>query len=701
MVRKRIIAICLILSLLTGSLFFTSACKIPEALLGGTPHGNEEGIISSDGVKIPQKDLEAATVLSELPEGESLPVVGNRETLIKLLMERGALYDNSYMSNWRTDDAIIFEEAEMPVAEPVPEPAAAPDAPAAGGWDSGAALNTTAPAEQVDMDFDIPATNDSGTASFSETNEQVTGISEGDIVKTDGQYLYVMSLYDNKIRIIRADGSDLRVVSTIFYDDLWGNEFYLIGNSRLAIIGGEQVQIQPLPISDDQALSRIAPDYHYGWYGNSFTTLIIFDISDRNSPVELRRVSMDGWSVSTRVIGGIVYMVTNKHVWGIPMDQADTHLIMPYIRDTVDSAGFEPMDFARIHYVPGTDDTSYMLIGAINVFDDAPFEPTAYLGAGSNLYMSHNAMYITQYRWVQPAIAANSDDMIDVWLPGGMKTEIMRFAINETYINYTGKGLVDGSPINQYSMDEYNGYFRIATTDWNEGTYVTVLSTSTMQAVGRTEPLAPGEMMHSMRFMGDMGYVVTFLNVDPLFTIDLSDPYNPRMLGELKIPGFSQYLHPVGNGLLLGIGRDTQEIYTRDSNGVETVVGFQDSGMRATLFDVKNPYDPKEVDVLLLGEGWTEVSHNPRAFMNDPSRNQYGFIAESWNNTLGHSQVSAFILRVENERLSLASTLSPDLHYGSWGSRLCFIGNYLYFVHGAGVVVYDYNTFGTLNNFGF
>jgi len=261
--------------------------------------------------------------------------------------------------------------------------------------------------------------------------------------------------------------------------------------------------------------------------------------------------------------------------------------------------------------------------------------------------------------------------------------------------------MVDGSPINQYSMDEFNGYFRIATTDWNEGTYVTVLNASTMQTVGRTEPLAPGEIMHSMRFMGDMGYVVTFLNVDPLFTIDLSNPYNPRMLGELKIPGFSQYLHPVGDGLLLGIGRDTQEIYTRDANGVETVVGFHDVGMRATLFDVKNPYDPKEVDVLLLGEGWTEVSHNPRAFMNDPSRNQYGFIAESWNNARGRSQVSAFILRVENERLSLASTLSPDLQYGSWGSRLCFIGDYLYFVHGAGVVVYNYNTFGSLSSFGF
>jgi len=698
MVLKRVLALCLFLSLLTSILVFSASCEIPETLLGVNPGSSyEEGTISSDGKNYTPKVLESASVLSELPEGESLPVVGNRETLLKLLMERGALYDNSHERLWRNSGEVMLDDG-VALSEPVPDAImpAAPAAQAPGGAIAGDFM------EMESSTFDFSAGNDGNTASHSETNEQVAGISEGDIVKTDGQYLYAMSMHDSRIRIIRADGADLNVVSTIHFGDIWGSEFYIIGNDRLAIIGGEHVQIRPLPIAEDQSEDKIEADHYHGWYGNSFTILIIYDISDRNAPTEIRRVSMDGWNVSTRVIGGIVYMVTNKHLWGIPMDQADSHLIMPYARDTIAGTDYEPVDFDRIHYIPGTTDTSYLLIGAIDVYDNTYFEPTAYLGAGSNLYMSHNAMYITQYRWVQHETASSSDNMVDTWWnPGGVKTEIMRFAIFGTNVIYTGKGMVDGTPINQYSMDEYKGYFRIATTDWSEGTYVTVLDASSMQRVGRTEPLAPGEMMHSMRFMGDMGYVVTFLNVDPLFTIDLSDPYNPRMLGELKIPGFSQYLHPVGDGLLLGIGRDTQELYTRDANGVETVVGFHDVGMRVTLFDVKNPYDPKEIDVLKLGEGWTEVSHNPRAFMNDPSRGQYGFIAESWNNTRGINNTSAFILRVENDRLSIAATLNPSLQYGSWGSRLCFIGDHLYFIHGTGVVVYDYNSYGVLNNFSY
>jgi len=696
MILKRILAIFLVISLLTSILVFTASCEIPEKIIDGIPGNtsgnNNEGVISSDGFKFTPKSLEAATILSELPEGESLPVIGNRETLLKLLMERGALYDYSHASNWRGRDVDIAFEDEMVLSEPVPDAFPAPAAPAASDGAGQAAMELN--------NFDSPGAFDDGTSSHSETNEQVAGISEGDIIKTDGQYIYAMSAYNgNRIRIISADGADLRVVSTISFGDLWGNEFYIINNDRLVLIGNENVQIQPLPASDDSPAARAEVDsYHYGWYGNSFTTMIIYDISDKNAPVEIRRVSMDGWSVSTRVIRDIVYMVTTKHMWGIPMDQADSHLIMPYTRDTIGSTEYEPVDFDRMHYVPGTNDTSYLLIGAVDVYDDTPFEPTAYLGAGSNLYMSHNAMYITQYRWVQPQITTDNND---IWFNGSEKTEIMRFAISGTYVTYAGKGMVDGSPINQYSMDEHNGFFRIATTDWSKGTYVTVLDASTMQTAGRTEPLAPGEVMHSMRFMGDMGYVVTFLNVDPLFTIDLSDPYNPRMLGELKIPGFSQYLHPVGDGLLLGIGRDTQELYTRDANGVETVVGFHDVGMRVTLFDVKNPYDPKEVDVLRLGDGWTEVSHNPRAFMNDRTRDQYGFISESWNNARGNSQASVFILRVENERLSVAATLNPDIYYGAWGSRLCFIGNYLYFVHNTGVIVYDYNSYAVLNNYNF
>jgi uncharacterized secreted protein with C-terminal beta-propeller domain len=249
-------------------------------------------------------------------------------------------------------------------------------------------------------------------------------------------------------------------------------------------------------------------------------------------------------------------------------------------------------------------------------------------------------------------------------------------------------------------MDEYKGFFRIATTNWEKGTYVTVLKTSDMQTVGRTEPLAPGERMQSMRFVGDMGYVVTFRNMDPLFTIDLSDPYKPKVMGELKIPGFSQYLHPVGDGLMLGIGRDVQVTYTRDAAGTERIVGAIDVGLKASLFDVRNPFDPKEIDTLALGEGWTEVGSNPRALMCDASRGLYGFMMER-NDNNGYWVCDALLLCVVEGKLSIGATLKPGGSLSQYGSRLCFIGNSLYIAHESGIIVYDYNSYIKLGSISF
>jgi len=717
---KRILALCLALIMLTGGLFSLSACEYANALpgdIGGASNTNllsglKEALgntdkIKSDGRTFSVGAVKSVKLASEIPEGETLPVVGNMETLLKLLLDRGALYNDAAKSNGGFWHEAIAEEGSIlrgiagggstavtspgdsiqapsaPVSVPHSEIPLAPDSIQA----------PEIPLDTIDMDS---GNNAAGT--HSETNEQVKGVSEGDIVKTDGKFIYAMSPHSNVLRIIRAEGARLEVVSSIPLDNIWGAEFYLIGSDRLAIVGSEHVPYQTMQgggaIATPEA--RISQDV-FGWYRSSFTVLLIYDISDRAAPVEARKVSMDGQTISTRVIGETVYLVTNKHVWGIPFERADSSLILPYTSDKLGEKGvsYTPIALDRMFYIPGTDDSSYLLIGAIDVYGDEPFEPTAYLGAGSSLYMSQSAIYVTKTRWEQPT-PIFGDIVGRMWPAGGEKTDILRFAINGTDVVYTGMGSVDGSPINQYSMDENNGYFRIATTDWSAGTYVTVLEKASMRTVGRTEPMAPGEQMHSMRFLGNMGYVVTFQNVDPLFTIDLTDPHNPKVLGELKIPGFSQYLHPVGDGLLLGIGRDTQEIYTRDSRGVETVVGFRDTGVKVSLFDVSDPFDPKEIDVLLLGEGWAEVSHNPRALMCDSARSLYGFTLESWGNR-GYWSLDAKILSVENGKISIAATLDGiGDNYGAYGSRLCFIGNTLYLVHGAGVDAYDYSNFNKL-----
>lgn len=618
-----------------------------------------------------------------------LPAIGSRKALLKLLLKRGALYDSSSQNNGgRGGNA--YPDIQYGYAEGEDNAYAPPAATASPGASPGGSGMVSTGTHMEDAEAD---------GGYSQTNEQTAGVSEGDIVKTDGRFIYAMSIYGGELRIIRAAGRDPEIASRIALDDISAEEFYLIGGDRLAVVGREYVPYDTLPAENGSPAQREESDYdyYYGWYRSDFTTLVIYDITDRSAPRELRRVSMDGGRISTRVIGDIVYIVTNKYMWCMPYDDAEGPYILPYCNDTAEGDGYGPIGFDRIHYIPDTDDFNYMLIGAIDVYGDEPFEPRAYLGAGADLYMSQNAMYLTKTRWAYRPANTIEDE---VWMPSGEKTDILRFVINGTDVSYIGTGTVDGSPISQYSMDEYNGYFRIATNDWTAGTYVTVLDASDMVVVGRAGPLAPGERMQSMRFMGDLGYVVTFQNMDPLFTIDLSDPFAPEVLGELKIPGFSQYLHPLGGGLLLGIGRDTQEIYTRDANGVETIVGFRDVGMKVSLFDVSDPYAPVEIDTMPLGEGWTEVSYNPRALMCDNARGQYGFFAGSWDSRSTWTQ-NALILRVENGRLSIAARLSVNSGYDISNSRLCFIGDTLYLVYESGVAVYDYDSFEFVRNFSF
>jgi uncharacterized secreted protein with C-terminal beta-propeller domain len=526
----------------------------------------------------------------------------------------------------------------------------------------------------------------SGGGSHSTTNEQVEGVNEGDVVKTDGKYLYALS--HNMLRIIEANGANMNIVGRVALEDMWGAEFYLMGD-KIAIIGQKHMSYDMPGLARDLM-----------WHGGrSCTVLLVYDITDRTSPVETRRVEIDGFSVSTRVIGDVVYLVTNKYVW-VPFEYADSELILPCVADTAAGGALEPLDLDRVFYLPGVEDSSYLIISAVNVNSGEAVETTAYLGAGNQIYMSRDNLYVTKTRWEETRSVVGADGpVVDTGRWSGRQfTDILRFAIDGTNIAYAGMGTVSGMPINQYSMDEYKGYFRIATTDWEVGTLVTVLG-GDMKIAGQTGYMAPGEWMHSMRFMGDIGYVVTFEMVDPLFTIDLKDPYNPRVLGELKIPGFSQYLHPVGDGLLMGIGRDTQEMFVRDRDtGVETVVGFRDMGLKVSLFDVSDLYDPKEVSVLLLGEGWAEVAHNPRALMCDPGRGLYGFVMESWGN---RHNVSALLIRVDGRTLSIGADLDVGNNVYSWNSRLCFIGDTLYLVHEQGIRAYDYNTFRLLETLTF
>jgi len=248
---------------------------------------------------------------------------------------------------------------------------------------------------------------------------------------------------------------------------------------------------------------------------------------------------------------------------------------------------------------------SYALttVVAVNVQNDyqEPTDKPFLLGATSNMYVSLNNIYIISQRYE--------------------RTLIYRMSIEDGQIEATANGEVPGYVLNQFSMDEHEGYFRIAATKgqvWNREepskNHIYVLDMD-LDIVGRLEDLAPGEKIYSARFMGDRCYLVTFRKVDPLFVIDLKDPYDPEVLGQLKITGYSDYLHPYDEDHVIGVGKETIAAEQGDFSWYQ--------GVKVSLFDVSDVGNPKEIDKYEIGDRGTDspVLRDHKAFLFDKSRN--------------------------------------------------------------------------------
>jgi len=400
---------------------------------------------------------------------------------------------------------------------------------------------------------------------YSQTNIQVAGVDEADIVKTDGTYLYVVS--NNSLFILKAyPPEEAEALSRISFDGTLGEIF--LNENKLAILGSSasypyEPYYKPYTIIDDKTLVEV------------------YDISDRRNPVLARNFSISGNYFDSRMIDEYVYLIVSQPAYLI----YDT-LVLPkiYSGDEI-----EEIEASQIYYANVSDYSyAFTTVVAINIQNDAeePTHETFLLGATSCMYVSLNNIYIT------------------FWTQGG-GTLIYRIRIEDEMIKCEAWSEVPGSVLNQFSMDEYNGYFRLATTAWTNGTSqnnVYVLDMN-LTIVGRLENIASGETIYSVRFMGDRGYVVTFRQIDPFFAIDLQNPYSPKVLGVLKIPGYSSYLHPYDESHIIGIGKDG-------------------SVVKISLFDVSNVTDPKEIGNYTVIGSWSDslVLSDHKALLFDSSK---------------------------------------------------------------------------------
>lgn len=482
-----------------------------------------------------------------------------------------------------------------------------------------------------------PYDDSSAEKDYSDTNNQVEGVQEADIIKTDGEYIY--AAVDGDVYLLRENGGNPEILSKIEkkagteLDEKDGaheaeeyvNNIYVTETRLVLMKYTVDYSTYEDAVAEDVAIAGC-------YVGQGTYTAAVYDIADRSHPVLLNELGQSGTLISSRMVGDILYLVYSYYVPG-EIDETDPSTYVPalYLGDAKTEVA---ADDIMLLGEPGA--AQYLTVSSIDVGSPAEFLDTqSILGCGSDIYCNSETLVVA---------LTTMEETNDV---SKDKTELFRFSLKDGAVTMESQGSVPGYVLNQFSMDEYNGYFRIVTTEnvthyFNEGgiasaeqektrNHLFVLDES-MNIVGSIEDLARGESIYSARFMGDTGYFVTYRQVDPLFTVDLSTPSEPKILSELKVPGFSNYLHPFGDGLLLGFGQNSDE----ESGEIQ--------GLKLSMFDTSDPAAVAEKHSELLGEKymWSNAIGNHKAILVDSEKNLIGFPAENEYMLYSYSPESGF-----------------------------------------------------------
>jgi len=467
---------------------------------------------------------------------------------------------------------------------------------------------------------------------YSKTNVQVEGVDEGDIVKTDGTYVYVA--HGSKISIVLATpGNAMKEVSSLDHQkqNFTPSELYINGNKMIVVGNSWNNYAQPMLRSNGFADAKIAiwPPY----YNSGRTEIRIYDVTDKANPKSERTVSFEGNKISTRMIADNIYLVMNQNLpyWNGPIPLSNVKeddALLPKFKDSAKgSADLTLARCADVSILPHVPSPQYLIVAVVPTNDlKKDVQKDVILGNAENVYASLKNLYVASTQWNYDWDSARSASR--------EQTNVFKFALNDSGVTFAKQGAVPGHILNQFSMDEHENTFRIATTSGNawdasstSQNNVYVLN-SDMQTVGKLEKLAPGEQIYSVRFMGDRAYVVTFKTVDPLFVIDTSDARNPKVLGKLKIPGYSNYLHPYDETHLIGFGKDVDETIDADKVHTDNAIYYTAvKGMKLGLFDVSDVANPKEIANEVIGDRGTEspLLYDHHALLFDKERGLLAF----------------------------------------------------------------------------
>ncbi len=490
-----------------------------------------------------------------------------------------------------------------------------------GSWRGGAIDDMVmAPTASEEMAFDADSGGDGGLEAgqdYSTTNVAEEGIDEPDLVKTDGERLVVV--IDGVLRVVDVSGASPELVGSLSLSDGWGHELLLAGDRAFVFSTGSVGDIPVLrEAMEDEAIESFVP------YADS-TVIQEIDLSTPTRPEVAATQVIEGRYLTARVVDGVARVVVTTPPIGLDMVTPTGPGSEDYALETnkaiiadLDSSDWLPQVATvdgqqRVETEPlvGCEDVAhpeeFSGFGTLTVLsldlDEAldTSDSVSVVADGETVYASAGNIYVTTNAWYD-----DPDEIGDDYT-----TTIHRFSIDEAGpVSYAGSGSVPGTLLNQFSLSEHEGVLRVATTagspwsgDSSESMVTTLgLESQELVELGQVGDMGAGEQIYAVRFMGDMGYVVTFRQTDPLYVLDLSDPATPQVTGELKIPGYSAYLHPVGEGLLLGVGQDGTD------DGALT-------GAAVSLFDISDPASPTRIDQLNFGNGSSPVEWDHRAFL--------------------------------------------------------------------------------------
>lgn len=531
------------------------------------------------------------------------------------------------------------------------------------------------------------AADSTAKTAFGATNVRTEGVDEGDVAKNDGRYLYQIVRqetedgYSQAIQIVDTEDGLKEAARLEGFSDI--AEFY-VSNDLLIVI---ENKYKNNSLTEERKVRGdiIACGDELYSYRNAFHEISFYSLSDRSRPKLVKTFTLDGSYTSSRISDN--YFYSFSRFYADPGEgETDYDAYVPNINGS-------RLEEKCLYLPEDSEGTSYLVFVSVDLKEPDKFVQTKAIVADSDLYyVSDKNIYVTAYCGTEEKEGWSSD-----------KTSLVRFSYKKGKFKLEASGEIEGRLEGSFSLDEYEGnlravvtvqeYYYKKLTDDRTGESFGYETTHDRQSnalyildedfkvTGKLEGLAKEEQIYSARFMGETGYFVTFRQVDPLFAVDLSDPKAPKILSELKVSGFSEYLHFYGNDRLLGIGMEADE---------ET--GSQE-GMKLSMFDISNPADVKEIAKLSLEKyNYSEALYNYKAVLIDPEENIFGFEAEGSDR--GEYWKNYLVFSYENEKFVKKFEINTKESSGEYYPvRGTFIGGTFYLLKGDGSVAgYDRNT---------